>query len=256
MGGHMFELTGHRALVTGAGDGMGVGIAHALARQGAAVAVNDIVAAKADATRDAILAAGGTAVSAPFDITDESAVNAGVAAAADALGGHIDILVNNAGIPGDMAPIRFRDLPPGRWRSYIDINLYGSLHCIAAVIEPMVDAHWGRIIQISSGAGRTGLSIGVSLYGASKSGIEGFIRHLSTEVAATGVTANALALGLMAAPNKPQDSSVTAGIARSIPVGRLGTPDDVGAAVVYLASNEAEWMTGQTVNLNGGSTFN
>jgi NAD(P)-dependent dehydrogenase (short-subunit alcohol dehydrogenase family) len=252
----MFDLTGHRALVTGAGDGMGVGIAHALARQGAAVAVNDIVASKAEATRDAILAGGGTAVSAPFDITDEAAVNAGVAAAGEALGGHLDILVNNAGIPADMAPVRFRDLPPARWRSYIDINLYGSLHCIAAVIEPMVEAHWGRIIQISSGAGRTGLKIGVSLYGASKSGIEGFIRHLSTEVASTGVTANALALGLMAAPNKNTDSSVTAGIARSIPVGRLGTPDDVGAAVVFLASNEMEWLTGQTVNLNGGSTFN
>ena len=148
-----------------------------------------------------------------------------------------------------MAPVRFRDMPPARWRSYIDINLYGSLHCIAAVIEPMVEAHWGRIIQISSGAGRTGLKIGVSLYGASKSGIEGFIRHLSTEVASTGVTANALALGLMAAPNKQQDATVTAGIARTIPVGRLGTPDDVGAAVVFLASNEMEWMTGQTVNL-------
>jgi 3-oxoacyl-[acyl-carrier protein] reductase len=219
------------------------------------VAVNDIVASKADATRDAILAEGGTAVTAAFDITDESAVNAGIAAAAQALGGHIDILVNNAGIPADMAPIPFRELPPGRWRSYIDINLYGSLNCIAAVIEPMVEAGWGRVIQISSGAGRTGLKIGVSLYGASKSGIEGFIRHLSTEVASTGVTANALALGLMTAPSKPQDTSVTAGLARSIPAGRLGTPDDVGAAVVFLASNEMEWMTGQTINLNGGSTF-
>jgi 3-oxoacyl-[acyl-carrier protein] reductase len=251
----MFELTGHRALVTGAGDGMGVGIAHALAKQGAAVAVNDIVDAKADATRDAILAAGGTAVTAAFDITDEAAVNAGVAAATQALGGPIDILVNNAGIPADMAPIRFRELPSARWRSYIDINLYGSLHCIAAVIEPMVEAGWGRIIQISSGAGRTGLKIGVSMYGASKSGIEGFIRHLSTEVASTGVTANALALGLMSSPSKPQDSAVTAGIARTIPVGRLGTPDDVGAAVVFLASDEMQWMTGQTINLNGGSTF-
>ena len=252
----MFELTGHRALVTGAGDGMGVGIAHALARQGAAVAVNDIVASKAEATRDAILAAGGTAVSAPFDITDESAVQAGIAGRrGSARRPHRHPGEQRRASRPTWRAIRFRDLPPGRWRSYIDINLYGSLHCIAAVIEPMVEAHWGRIIQISSGAGRTGLKIGVSLYGASKSGIEGFIRHLSTEVASTGVTANALALGLMAAPNKPQDATVTAGIAKSIPVGRLGTPDDVGAAVVFLASEEMEWMTGQTVNLNGGSTF-
>ena len=252
----MFELTGHRALVTGAGDGMGVGIAHALARQGAAVAVNDIVAAKADATRDAILAAGGTAVSAPFDITDESAVNAGIAAAAGRSAATSTSWSTTRASRLTWRPIRFRDLPPGRWRSYIDINLYGSLHCIAAVIEPMVEAHWGRIIQISSGAGRTGLAIGVSLYGASKSGIEGFIRHLSTEVASTGVTANALALGLMAAPSKPQDSSVTAGIASS-PSRWGGSARPTTSAPRSSSSRptRVEWMTGQTVNLNGGSTF-
>jgi NAD(P)-dependent dehydrogenase (short-subunit alcohol dehydrogenase family) len=250
----MFELTGHRALVTGAGDGMGVGIAHALSRQGAAVAVNDLFAAKAETTRDEITAAGGTAIAASFDVTDEAAVRAGIAAAGEELGGHIDILVNNAGIPTTMGAVPWRNLTPAQWRPYVDLNLYGALYCISAVIEPMVDAGWGRIVQISSGAGRTGLKIGVSMYGASKSGIEGFIRHLSQEVARTGVTANTLALGLMAAPNKPGDPTVTAGIARTIPTGRLGTPDDVGAAVVFLASPEMEWMTGQTVNLNGGST--
>ncbi len=252
----MFELTGHRALVTGAGQGQGVGIAHALARQGAIVAVNDLVAAKADATRDAILAAGGQAVTASFDVSDEQAVRSGIATAGEALGGHIDILVNNAGIPATMGAVRFRDMTPERWRPYVDLNLYGALYCISSVIEPMVEAGWGRIVQISSGAGRTGLQIGVSLYGASKSGIEGFIRHLSQEVARTGVTANTLALGLMAAPDKTGDPTVTAGIARSIPLGRLGTPDDVGAAVVFLASPEMEWLTGQTINLNGGSTTN
>ena len=253
----MFELTGHRALVTGAGDGMGVGIAHALARQGAAVAVNDIVASKADATRDAILSAGGTAVERAVRHHRRNQLStAGLPARRKPLGGHIDILVNNAGIPADMAPIRFRDLPPARWRSYIDINLYGSLHCIAAVIEPMVEARWGRIIQISSGAGRTGLKIGVSLYGASKSGIEGFIRHLSTEVASTGVTANALALGLMSSPNKPQDRQPSPRGSRS--------PFRSGASARRTTSElrssssprmRCEWMTGQTINLNGGSTF-
>jgi 3-oxoacyl-[acyl-carrier protein] reductase len=251
----MFELTGHRALVTGAGQGMGVGIAHALARQGAAVAVNDLVPDKAEATRAAISAAGGTAISAAFDVSDEDAVRAGIDAAAEVLGGPIDVLVNNAGIPATMGTTPFRQLPSDRWRPYVDLNLYGALYCISAVVEPMVEAGWGRIVQISSGAGRTGLKIGVSLYGASKSGIEGFIRHLAVELGGTGVTANSLALGLMTAPEKPQDRAVTAGIARGIPVGRLGTPDDVGAAVVFLAAPEMEWMTGQTINLNGGSTF-
>jgi NAD(P)-dependent dehydrogenase (short-subunit alcohol dehydrogenase family) len=247
-------ISGRVALVTGAGRGIGAEIGRTLAAEGVRVAVNDLFEERAEESAKGLRSAGAEAIGVAFDVTDYAAVEAGVRHVLEAFG-QVDILVNNAGIPADMAPIRFRDLPPARWRSYIDINLYGSLHCIAAVIEPMVDAHWGRIIQISSGAGRTGLKIGVSLYGASKSGIEGFIRHLSTEVASTGVTANALALGLMAAPNKQQDATVTAGIARSIPVGRLGTPDDVGAAVVFLASNEMEWMTGQTVNLNGGSTF-
>src|SRR5690606_36019038 len=110
-------------------------------------------------------------------------------------------------------------------------------------------AGWGRIVQISSGAGRTGLPICVTMYGAGKSGIEGFIRHLSQEDEGSGVTANSLALGLMNNATGPG----TDGLARSIPVGRLGTPDDVGPAVVYLVSPEASWMTGQTIDLNGGS---
>ena len=251
----MFELTGHRALVTGAGDGMGVGIARALARQGAAVAVNDLVEERAAATVASITEAGGRAVSAVFDITDQQAVNAGIARAAEQLGGPIDILVNNAGVPVGMAVFPFREMPRELWDRYINLNIYGSLYCIKAVVDDMVDAGWGRIVQISSGAGRTGLNIGVSLYGASKSGVEGFIRHLSQEVARHGVTANSVALGLMANTGQG-DTSVTENMARQVPVKRLGTPDDVGAAVVYLASEEASWMTGQTLNLNGGSTTN
>jgi 3-oxoacyl-[acyl-carrier protein] reductase len=251
----VFELKGHRALVTGAGDGMGVGVARALARQGAAVAVNDLVQERAAATVASITDAGGRAVTAVFDVTDQEAVNAGIARAAEQLGGPIDILVNNAGVPVGMAVFPFREMPRELWDRYIDLNIYGSLYCIKAVVDNMVDAGWGRIVQISSGAGRTGLNIGVSLYGASKSGIEGFIRHLSQEVARHGVTANAVALGLMGNTGDG-DTSVTEHLARQVPVKRLGTPDDVGAAVVYLASEEASWMTGQTINLNGGSTMN
>ncbi len=246
----MFDLTGRVALVTGAGQNVGAGVAATLARQGARVAVNDRDADRAHATVDAITAEGGDAVAAVFDITEEAAVGGAVASVAEQLG-PIDILVNNAGVPMGMRPQQFVDLPSSEWRRYIDLNLYGSLYCTAAVIGAMCDRGWGRVIQISSGAGRTGLTLGVSIYGASKSGIEGFMRHLAQEVARKGVTANTIALGLM--DNVPQEA--TAALARTIPVGRLGSPADVAAAVVYVASDEASWLTGQTIDVNGGSTM-
>ena len=120
----------------------------------------------------------------------------------------------------------------------------------------MREQRWGRIIQISSGAAQSGLRIGVSLYGASKSGIEGFLRHLSQEIATEGVTVNAIALGLMgnSVPDTDDGSDVLARIARQVPVGRLGTPQDAGATVVFVASDEAAWLTGQSIQLNGGQT--
>lgn len=253
----MFDLRGHRALVTGGGRGAGAGIAAALAARGASVAVNDVVEARAADAVSGIRSSGGLAVAIPFDVTDAAEVIAGVAVATEHLGGHIDILVNNAGVPADMAVARFVDMDPDEWRRFVDLNLYGSLHCIRAVLDPMVAAGWGRVVQISSGAARTGLAFGVSLYGASKSGIEGFVRHLSQEVARDGVTVNALALGLLSNV-VPEDSPVdaVASMASSVPVGRLGRPEDVGAAVVYLVSEEAAWLTGQTIGLNGGSTTN
>lgn len=253
----MFDLSGHRALVTGGGRGAGAGVVAALAAQGAAVAVNDVVADRAGAVADSLLADGAVAVAVPFDVTDPAAVDAGVAHAAAALGGPVDILVNNAGVPAGMAVAPFRSTGREDWERYVELNLYGSLHCVRAVLGPMVDGGWGRIVQISSGAARTGLAFGVSLYGASKSGIEGFARHLSQEVARAGVTVNVLALGLLSNV-VPEDSPVdaVASMASSVPVGRLGRPEDVGAAVVYLASEEAGWLTGQTIGLNGGSTTN
>jgi 3-oxoacyl-[acyl-carrier protein] reductase len=250
----VFSLDGRVALVTGAGQGVGAGIAKALAAQGAAVVVNDLHGERAEATRRGLEAAGAAPMTAPFDVTDRAAVDAGVERIRDELGRNIDILVNNAGVPEGMALRQFRDMDPEEWDLFIDLNLYGSLNCIRAVLDPMCDQGWGRIVQISSGAGRTGLASGVSAYGASKSGIEGFIRHLALEVATQGVTANAVALGLMNnLPEEDASESIRA-LARRVPVGRLGSPADVGAAVVYLASDEAGWMTGQTVNLNGGST--
>jgi 3-oxoacyl-[acyl-carrier protein] reductase len=245
----VFDLTGRVALVTGAGQNVGAGVATALAAQGARVAVNDREAERATKTVAAIRAGGGEAVEAVFDVTDEDAVTGAVAAIGEQLG-PVDILVNNAGVPMGMKPEQFVDMASSEWRRYIDLNLYGSLHCTAAVVGSMCDRGWGRVIQISSGAGRTGLTLGVSLYGASKSGIEGFVRHLAMEVARKGVTVNTIALGLM--DNVPQEA--TASLARAVPVGRLGSPTDVAAAVVYVASDEAAWLTGQTISLNGGST--
>ncbi len=251
----MFDLTAKRALVTGGGRGAGAAIVAALAERGAAVAVNDLHADRAERTAGDVVASGGRAVSVPFDIRERTAVEDGVAAATERLGGGIDILVNNAGPPAGMATVQFRDMEPDAWHEFVDINLYGSLNCIRAVLDPMVEGGWGRIVQISSGAGRTGVPFGVSLYGAAKSSIEGFVRHLALEVALTGVTVNALALGLLtnAVPDDAPDRTMSA-LASTIPVGRLGQPSDIGPAVVYLTSPEASWMTGQTINLNGGST--
>jgi NAD(P)-dependent dehydrogenase (short-subunit alcohol dehydrogenase family) len=245
----VFDLTGRVALVTGAGQNVGAGIAHALAAQGAGVAVNDLRAERADAVARRIEVSGGRAVAEPFDVTSPEAVCEGVARV-EAVLGPVDTLVNNAGVPDGMGLVAFREQDPATWSRQIDLNLYGVLHCTRAVVDGMCERSFGRIVTISSGAGQVGLPIGVSLYGAGKGGAIAFMRHLALELARSGVTANTLALGLM---RNAGDEDSTRALARSIPVGRLGTPEDVGAAVVYLASLEAGWLTGQTIGLNGGS---
>lgn len=244
----MFDLSGRVGLVTGAGQNVGAGIARTLAAQGAAVAVNDLVEERARAVAEEIAAQGGRAVAAAFDVTDSAAVAAGIAAAEQALG-PIDILVNNAGVPPGMELTPFRQQEPGDWAPFIDLNLYGVLHCCKAVIDGMCERGFGRIVTISSGAGQTGIPLGISTYGAGKGGGISFMRHLAMEVAGNGVTANSLALGLM----QSGTGDDTAAFAKTVPVGRVGRPEDVGAAVVYLASDEAAWLTGQTIGLNGGN---
>lgn len=245
-GGRMFDLTGRTALVTGAGRNVGAGIAHALASRGAFVAVNDYFPDRAQAVVDEITAAGGAAATAVFDVTDLSAVTAAVERI-----GPVDILVNNAGISATapMVPTPFVDMSPDDWQQPVAVNLFGVMNCTKAVLAGMIGRGWGRIITISSGAGTSGVAIGVSPYSAGKGGGLGFTRTLALEVARSGVTANTLALGLM----DQRDPTVTAALARSIPVGRTGTPADVGAACVWLASDEAAWVTGQTIGINGGS---
>ncbi len=245
----MFDLGGKTALVTGAGQNVGAGIARCLAERGAAVAVNDVLEDRAAAVVDGICRSGANAVTAAFDVTDRLAVTAGIDKAQASLG-PIDILVNNAGIPSSMRIERFRDMDPESWRANIDLNLYGVLHCTKAVIDSMCERRWGRIVTISSGAGVVGAQLGISLYGAGKGAAISFMRHLAMEVARKGVTANSLTLGLMASAEGGDSLDA---IAASIPVGRLGTPQDIGAAVIWLASNEASWVTGQTIGVNGGS---
>lgn len=273
---------------------MGAGIAAALASRGASVAVNDVVAERAEAcaeqlteslnaglaaeisseqsesrresasqtvsqqtssqpnqTSQAAPASSPKIIAAPFDVTSREAAEEGIAQAADQLG-PIDILVNNAGNAGanTFNPTPFSELSPDQWQKFIDVNLYGVLNCTKAVLSSMQDRRWGRIITISSGAGQSGLNIGVSIYGAAKGGSIAFMRHIAIENAKMGITANSLALGLM---DTIDDPSVTEHLARAIPVGRLGSPEDIGAACVWLASEEAAWVTNQTININGGS---
>jgi len=249
MSGPTFDLTGRVALVTGAGQGVGVGIAEALASRGAAIAVNDLHADRAEHTAGALRDGGARALAVAFDIRSPQEVAAGVAAVESGLG-PVDVLVNNAGVPIEMgiAPILQSD--PAEWGPLVDTNFYGSLHCVRAVAPGMVDRGWGRIVQISSAAGSVGIRLGVGIYGGAKAGIEGALRHLAVELGRTGVTVNSLALGLMGNVDDP----ATVHMARGVPVGRLGLPADAGAAVVYLASPEASWMTGQTIHLDGGAT--
>ena len=242
----MFDLSGRTALVTGAGRNIGAGIARGLAGQGAHVVVNDFFAARAGAVAAALAEAGGSATPAAFDVTDLGAVKRAVAAV-----GEVDILVNNAGLagPSDMKVRQFRDMDPADWRSAVDVNLYGVMNCCHAVLDGMCARGWGRIITVSSAAGTHGAPIGVAPYSAGKGGGLSFTRTLALEVARFGVTANTLALGLFERKNR----EVTERFARAVPAGRTGRPADVAAACVWLASEEAAWVTAQTIGINGGS---
>ena len=242
----MFDLSGRVALVTGAGQGVGAGIAAALAGQGAAVAVNDLYAERAAAVVDAIHEAGGRAAAVAADVTDPDAVQALVAESEQALG-PVDILVNNAGIPASGIDLRpFRDTPVETWDRLVRLNLYGVLHCTRAVLDGMCERGWGRIVIVSSEAARHGTHIGISLYGAAKAGAVGFARHLATEVGGDGVTVNCVSLGIMELPGMSER------MIRRYPTGRVGRPSDVAGAVCYLASDEAAWVTGQNLPVNGG----
>ena len=247
----MFDLSGRVALVTGAGQGIGAGICAALLEHGAAVAVNDIAQVRAETLATGLQSSGGRAIAAVADVTDLDAVRAMVADVAERLG-PVDILVNNAGIPaGGIRPVRFAETEPAEWDRFIRLNVHGVLHCSHAVLPSMSERGWGRIVTITSDSGRTG-EPGLAVYAASKAAGVGFMRSLAKEVGRAGVTCNCLSLGTVPPAAAEFDPDMLARLVRHYPMGRLGTPADVAAATVWLASEEAGWVTGQTVPVNGG----
>jgi len=241
----MFDLTGMTALVTGASGGIGSAIAQALAGQGARLAVSGSNAAKLDAFRASL---GGDHVALPCDLSDASAVDALVPQAVEALG-KIDILVNNAGVTRDNLVMRMKD---EEWDQVIRVNLEAAFRLVRAAARPMMKARFGRIVSITSVVGTTG-NPGQANYAASKAGLVGMSKALAQELASRGITVNCVAPGFIASPmtDALPDAQKEALNAR-IPAGHMGKGSDIGAAVVYLASREAGYVTGQTLHVNGG----
>ena len=242
----MFDLTGMTALVTGASGGIGSAIAQALAGQGARLAVSGSNAAKLSAFRDTL---GGAHVALPCNLSDGAAVDALVPAAVAALGGRLDILVNNAGVTRDNLVMRMKD---DEWHDVIRVNLEAAFRLCRAAARPMMKARHGRIISITSVVGATG-NPGQANYAASKGGLTAMSKALAQELASRNITVNCVAPGFIASamtdglPDAQKDALTT-----RIPAGKLGEGADVAAAVVYLASREAGYVTGQTIHVNGG----
>ena len=242
----MFDLTGMTALVTGASGGIGSAIAQALSAQGARLAVSGSNADKLGAFRDTL---GGDHVALPCNLGDATAVDALVPSAVEALGGKLDILVNNAGVTRDNLIMRMKD---EEWMDVIRINLEANFRLARAAAKPMMKARFGRIISITSVVGATG-NPGQANYAASKAGVTGMTKALAQELASRGVTANCVAPGFIAtAMTDDLPDAQKEALNQRIPAGRMGEGSDIAAAVVYLASKEAGYVTGQTLHVNGG----
>ncbi len=241
----MFDLAGRTALVTGASGGIGGAIARALHCQGASVALAGTRAAALAAlaevleNRVCVLAA---------DLTDPAAPDR-VLREAEAAMGQVDILVNNAGITRDNIALRLRDED---WQAVIDLNLTAAFRLARAALRGMVRRRHGRVISISSVVGVTG-NAGQANYAAAKAALIGMTKSLAAETASRGITVNCIAPGMIATPMTDKlGEEQRRRIAAAIPMGRFGTPDDIAAAAVYLASAEAGYITGQTLHINGG----
>lgn len=242
----MFDLSGMTALVTGASGGIGSAVAKALAAQGARVALSGTRADALEAVRAEI---GGDTVILPCNLSDAAAVDALVPQALEALG-RLDILVNNAGVTRDNLALRMKD---EEWDTVIRVNLEAAFRLARAALKPMMmKQRFGRIISVTSVVGVTG-NPGQANYAASKAGLIGMSKALAQEVASRNVTVNCIAPGFITSPMTdalPEAQKV--GLTTRIPAGRLGEGSDIAAGVVYLASREAGYVTGQTLHVNGG----
>ena len=241
----MFDLSGKVALITGASGGIGGAIARALHGHGATVVASGT---REDALHSLKAELGERAHSVVCNLADPAAVDA-LPGAAEAAAGPVDILVNNAGITRDNLFLRMKD---EEWDVVIAVNLTAAFRLSRAVLRGMMKKRWGRIIQITSVVGATG-NPGQGNYAAAKAGLVGMTKSLAAEVASRNITANCVAPGFIAtAMTEALNEAQHAALLARIPAGRMGTVEDVAAAVVYLASQEAAYVTGQSLNVNGG----
>jgi 3-oxoacyl-[acyl-carrier protein] reductase len=242
----MFDLTGKTALVTGASGGIGGAIAKSLHGQGAKVVLSGTRAEALEAVRAEL---GANAFIAPANLSDIASVEALTKSAEEAAGSSIDILVNNAGITKDNLFMRMKD---DEWDQVIAVNLTAAFRLSRAVLRGMMKKRWGRIIQITSVVGATG-NPGQGNYAAAKAGLVGMTKSLAAEVASRNITVNAVAPGfIQTAMTDVLTDQQKELIAARIPAGRMGLPDEIAAAVTYLASQEAAYVTGETIHINGG----
>ena len=242
------SLSGRVALITGASQGIGRACALKLAQSGATVALAARNQEKLDQLAADIASAGGTVGVFPFDVSQEEQIKAGIKAAI-AQFGKIDILVNNAGITRDQLVMRMKRAD---WDAVLQTNLTSAYICIQAVISSMLKQRWGRIINITSVFGQMG-QIGQANYSASKAGLIGLTMAIAREVGSRSITCNAVAPGFIETAmtaDLPEELKQTA--LKMIPLGRLGSADDVANAVTFLASEEAAYVTGHVLNVNGG----
>jgi 3-oxoacyl-[acyl-carrier protein] reductase len=241
----MFDLSGRTALVTGASGGIGGAIARLLHHSGAAVAVTGTRVAALEALAAEL---GPRALALAADLADPAASERLVRDAEAAMG-HLDILVNNAGVTRDGLALRLRDED---WQAVIEINLNATFRLTRAALRGMVRRRHGRVVCITSVVGVTG-NAGQANYVASKAAMIGMAKSIAAEVATRGITVNCVAPGFIGtAMTAKLSDEQGARIAATIPMGRIGTPDDVAAAVLFLASSEASYITGQTLHVNGG----
>ena len=241
----MFDLTGMNALVTGASGGIGSAICAALAGQGARLAVSG---SNVDKLNGFAASLGGDHVAIPCNLSDKDSVEALVPSAVEKLG-QIDILVNNAGVTRDNLTMRMKD---EEWDDVIRINLEAAFRLMRAATKPMMKARFGRIITITSVVGTTG-NPGQANYAASKGGLVAMSKAIAQELATRNVTVNCVAPGFIStAMTEVLPDAQKEALNARIPMGRMGEGSDIGAAVAYLASKEAGYITGQTIHVNGG----